>query len=484
MEKGSFWVRLAGHIGFLVLMVLSVVLANERVLFIDSAAQLFEMIQRGTFVIYDHRYTMAVTQLLPLLGIKLGLPLPLLVVLYSVAAPLLGYLAFLWLTYRVKDLPLALLLLLPMLCIRHTFFHAISETFSLAIYATLLLALLRHPGGTLLRVAGVVFCTLACVFMHPIGMFFVLFLLGYQLVDRTDTAVVGRRFRPFGSLAPLRSPRPSPAFLVCVATLVAAAAVKLSLPSGHDDSYLPSVADFLYYLRHPGEMTVLRQFAVRLPDLYFYPLVLYAIAIVWHLRRRQWLRLGWGVAFNAGFILLTAIVYHADAGHIAVERAWLPLVFFAGVPVACEVIPAAGRRIQGTAPVLFSLLLLLAFGKIAASSRLYRQRIEWLQTVVDEGRREGHRKLVAPLADVRDRFKVQSWATAFETLILSSTDGPEGTVTLYLEEEEPFNENIPDYEVEDAYLAVPWNRLWSYATLDPRYFRLPLQGSTVIRISP
>lgn len=175
--------RLIGHIGFLLLLVMSVVLAKERVLFVDSAAQLFELIQRGTFVIYDHRYTMAVTQLLPLAGIKLGLPMPMLVVLYSLSAPLLAYLAFLLLAYCVKDLRLALLLLLPMLCLRHTFFHAISETFSMMIYATLLLALLRHRRNTVLHAVGIFLCTLACVFMHPIGIFFVLFLLGYHLVD-------------------------------------------------------------------------------------------------------------------------------------------------------------------------------------------------------------------------------------------------------------------------------------------------------------
>ena len=463
MDRKSFWIRLAGHAGFAVLLVLSVVLAQERVLFVDSAAQLFEMIQRGTFVIYDHRYTMAVTQLLPFLGIKLGLPMPVLVILYSLSAPLLGYLAFLLLTYRVKDLPLALFLLLPLLCIRHTFFHAISETFSLTIYATLLLALLRHQKNTILHAVGVVLCSVACIFMHPIGMFFVLFLLGYHLVDQ--------RFRP------------SPALLVGAATLLVAVIVKMNLSSGHDDSYLPSVADFLYYFSHPGEITILHQFTIRLLDLYLYPLALYAIAFVWHLRHRQWLRLGWGVAFNVGFFLLTAIVYHADAGHVAVERAWLPLIFFAGVPVACEIIPVYRRYTQWVALGTF-LLLLLAYGKIADSSKLYRQRLVWLKTVVDEGRREGHRKLVAPLADVRDQFKVQSWATAFETLILSSMKGSENTVTLYLEEDEPFNENHPDYEVEDAYLAVPWNRLWNYSTLDPRYFQLPTQRSTVIRISP
>lgn len=454
--------RLVGHIGFLFLMVMSVVLAQERVLFVDSAAQIFEMIQRGTFAIYDHRYTMAVTQLLPLLGIKLGLPLPVLVVLYSLSAPLLGYLVFLLIAYRVKDVPIALLILLPMLCICHTFFHAISETFSLMIYATLLLVLLRHQAKSILLVVGVVLCTLACVFMHPIGMFFVLYLLGYHWVTGSEK-------------------KEKKGIVAGGATLLVAVSVKLFLPSGHDASYIPHLADALWSLRHPFGIPVVQSLFSGYAMCWLVPLVLYVIDFVWHLRHRLWLRLAWGATFNIGFILLTAIVYRTDTSAICVERAWLPLVFFAGVPVVCEVVSNVNRRIQIVMTVAFSLSLVLAFVKIVDSSKLYRQRLETLQEIVDDGRREGHRKLVAPIADVRDQFEVQSWATAFETLILSSLQGPENTATLYLEEEEPFDENIPDYGVEDAYLAVPWNRLWNYSTLDSRYFRLPLQRTTVIK---
>ena len=57
---------------------------------------------------------------------------------------------------------------------------------------------------------------------------------------------------------------------------------------------------------------------------------------------------------------------------------------------------------------------------------------------------------------------------------------PDSSVTIYLEEGNDININNPDYSVEDAFLAVPWNRLWNYSTLNPRYFSLPLQGSKVI----
>lgn len=464
--QGMVLGRLVGHLGFLILMVMSVVLAQERVLFVDSAAQLFEMIQHGTFAIYDHRYTMVVTQLLPLIGIKLGLPLPMLVILYSLSAPLLGYLVFLLLVYRMKDESLALLLLLPMLCMCHTFFHAISETFSLMIYATLLLALLKHRRNTLLHAVGVVLCTLACVFMHPIGMFFVVFLLGYHLYDIVETEGVFRRQWIEHTLVPM------------VVTLVVSVIVKMNLTSGHDAGYMPHWADVVSCLRHPDEIIVVRNLFNGSIGIYLIPLILYIWGLVWHICRHQWFRLAWCLVFNVGFILLTAVVYRTDSGPICVERAWLPLVFFAGVPVVCEMLPGASRRIQNVSSAILLVLLLCSFGTIAHKSKHYHLRLDMLQTVIDKGRTSGHCKMVIPMAEV-PAMKVQSWAVAFETLILSSWNGPDNTVTLYCDEL-PCDEAASDYEVLDAYLAVPWNRLWNYSTLDPRYFRLPQQPYAVV----
>lgn len=451
--------RLLGHLGLLIYLALSILMARERVLLTDSAAQLFELIQRGTFVIYDHRYTMAITQLLPLLGIKVGLPLPLLVVLYSIAAPLLAYLAFLLLAYRWHNTRSALLLLLPLFCIRHTFFHAISETYSLMIYATLLHALLQRQPNTLLHHVALVLCTAACVFIHPIGMFFVLFLLGYHFVDQ-------HRLRPSLNL------------LIGAVVLIATAIVKLQLPSGHDSSYMPTLPDVVYRLTHPSELPVLLGLVTTPCGLF--ALLFYAAALTWHCRERRWLHLAWGLIFNVAFFLLSVVVYHTDTGHIALERTWLPLVFFAAVPLTDRHFPIPAPR------CLLSIacaLLLFTDVRLVALSHHYRQRLDAMQTLVDTNRRQGHRKVVSPRKDFESHFRYNSWATAFETLILSSLASPDSSATLYLEEQEPFRADHPDYQVTDAYLAVPWNRLWKYSTLNPRYFRLPAEPYVAIDAS-
>lgn len=474
-HDNTLWLRLLGHAVLLALAVMSVVLAPERVLYTDSAAQFFELIQRRTFVIYDHRFTMAVTQLLPLLAIRFSLPLPVVLAAYSVSAPLLAWLVFCLVAYGLRQPRVAALLLLPLLGISHTFFHAISETFSLMVYATLLLALLQtamRPSfvSRLFFSLIVALTVLAVVFIHPIGLFFVLFLVGFRLAEN--------RFRI------------TPELIVATLVLVAAVALRATMISGHDASYMVTAADVRYSLTHFFELTIVRKLVARC-WLCLVALALYLLALLRHIGQRRWLPLAYGVAFNLAFIAMTAIVYRNDAGNIAVERAWLPLLFFAGVPLfaqggrepdpsGLQGRPLAANAVTRVLQLLFVLLALLSLVRIAHISDTYRQRLDTMQGALDQWRRDGHRKVVCLSPDLLP-LQPPSWATAFESLILSSLQSPDSTVTLYVEEPPvDLDATAGDYQTLDAFLAVPWNRLWNYSTLHPRYFRLPLQPSLVL----
>ena len=453
--------QLIGHIGFLILLILSAVIANERVIYIDSAAQLFEMIQRDGFVIYDHRYTMAITQLLPLLCIKLQLPLQAIIVAYSISAPLLAYGAYLIITYVLCDVKLGLALLLPLLCMRHTFFHAISESFSLMIYAILLAALLLHRpkgdagiGRRILHAASIALLTAAAVFIHPIGMFFVVFLIGYYLVDN--------KFRPNLSL------------ILSFAVLVLCVILRSTSVSGHDSDYLPTLPDVLYAVKHPTDMKVVIGFGHRLADLYIYPIVLYVAVAVYHIRHHQWLRLAYGILFNTGFILMTAIVYRWDNSAVCVERAWIPLIFFSAIPFVCELVPSLSLRGKQIWLILMSVVLLLAFVKIGDTSKHYHQRKAKIEQITEIANHAGLHKMVASHEDLVGVFDIDSWCTSFESMLISALQGPERTINIYVEDS-PLQVDNPDYNVTDSFLAVPWWRLWPYTTLRPRWFSLPEQ---------
>ena len=449
---------ITGHISFFVLIALSVIFANERVIYIDSAAQLFEMIQRDGFAVYDHRMTMLITQSLPLLFIWMGAGLQSVIIAYSVAAPLLAYLVFLVIAYILKDVRLGLLLLLPLLCMRCTFYHAISETFSLIIYATLLLALIRYhtPEKGLIAFIyylSVALCTLCCVFMHPIGMFFVLFLLGYHFVDCQM--------------------KPSKVFILIAVTLLVSATVKLFLTSGHDAGYMPTWQDIIYCFHHPGDLKIISRFFTRIIDFYIYPIALYAIVLVWHIRHKQWWRMAFGILFNICFFGMSVIVYRREGGAVGVERAFLPLMFFAAIPFLCEVLPHIDVRRNHLFLIIFVAALTFAFAKIIDTSKHYRSRLAKLNEVSTVALEMGQHKLVADVTSIDNVFH-PTWCNSFETMLLSALQGPDRTVTFYVEDE-PIQLDNPNYQDSTSFIAVSWWRMWLYKTLRPQYFILPQQ---------
>lgn len=458
----AFCLRLIGHAGFLILILMSVLFAHERVLFIDSAAQLVEIMQRNGFAVYDNRFTMMVTQLLPLLAYRLGLPMQLIITAYSIAAPVVGYLIFLWIAYGMKDERLALLLLLPLVCMRHTFFHGISETFSLLFYATLLGALLTHipQQRKWLHTMITAIVTAACVFMHPIGIFFVLFLAGYHLVN--DHIVPKRHL--------------SPTLLVVLATMLLTGIVKLLTSTAHDATFLPATNEIPGIISHLGSQYIFTQFIHRLGDLYIWPIALLIWLMVFHIRKRQWLQLSYGILFTLGFFVMTIVVYHRGDTTVGVERSFLPFIFFAGYTFIKEVLPTFNSRQTGIYCIVFPLLMLMSFGKIIDSSRHYHRRLDILQSTIEKGRQTGVYKLAANPDDAKCLSnRIRSWATSFETLLLSAEEQDLPAVTVFIEDVN--QDTIPkDYFRKDCFIATYWWRDWPSRNLPAKYFRIPEQS--------
>ncbi|MCB0637580.1 MAG: hypothetical protein KDC54_13215, partial [Lewinella sp.] len=155
----------------LALAVLAAVFWRERAWLLDVAYQTVLMLQDGTVQVQVYRFGAAVVQALPLLGMKLGLPLAVISFLYSVAFPLV-FLLFWWLTVRVlrqSALGLALALLYTGM-VYDGFYWCTSELqqglgFLLVCWAFILrYPRLDRPWQWVVLVAALV----ALVFYHPL----------------------------------------------------------------------------------------------------------------------------------------------------------------------------------------------------------------------------------------------------------------------------------------------------------------------------
>src|SRR6187431_2900802 len=99
--------------------VLSILLYKQRVIYVDSALQVFEMINANTFSIYVERYSMILSQLLPVILIKSDAPLYAILMGYSFSGVLIHFICFILCFYAFKNKESVIFLVSFIIMYRH-----------------------------------------------------------------------------------------------------------------------------------------------------------------------------------------------------------------------------------------------------------------------------------------------------------------------------------------------------------------------------
>ena len=180
--------RLSGHLFFGIFLVFSVLFYLERTVFLDGAYYLFDIIQSGTPNI-SGRYSALLTQILPWLAILLGLPLKVVLLLYSISFTLVFYLIYLLCVYRLKSDAAGIAIILSLcLCVRDSFYYPVSEIFLGLVLSALFFAWLYHQKDrqtSRLRWWGTaMLLILLCYYAHAVTVFTMLFSLGFYMIDQ------------------------------------------------------------------------------------------------------------------------------------------------------------------------------------------------------------------------------------------------------------------------------------------------------------
>ena len=115
IEDTNFYTRV-GHLHFWILIISSVVFYKERVCLLENTMFFWNIIGVKTFDIYFNRYSAVLTQILPLMSIKLTEPLCITLIAYSVSFPLIAYLGYIF-CLRVAKHTYAALAIVLLSCI-------------------------------------------------------------------------------------------------------------------------------------------------------------------------------------------------------------------------------------------------------------------------------------------------------------------------------------------------------------------------------
>lgn len=403
-------IKISGLIYIAATIILALFYLQERVFYIDSAAQVFEIILNKGFAVYVGRYSMYVQQLLPVLAVNLGLPLMLVAALYSLAAPLITLVCLGLCIYKFKNNEASIAIILSGTIVGHEFFHGISETAQLIPYVAVFYASLKQylQNVTILAFLWPLSFLLLSYFIHPISVL----LLGFCFVS------LGIRFwNKKWSLLPLFG-------VLLVIFGVKTALTSMGIIAQHDSQFLSNL------IISPQEITSFFSFPIiqQLKPVFFelYGLTLafaiIALASATYLKNRLiWIEL----VIAMFFVLIASVVFRNEASPLAISARFMPLALFFAISSRAY-FKKANRYIK----IIVIILPLGFIYNVVQAGKFYLKRSAVIERYIELGRDAGKQKYYfIPVAEELPYNDI-GWGVAIESILRSSLWGNR-TITIY-----------------------------------------------------
>ncbi|HRO42518.1 MAG TPA: hypothetical protein PL009_06770 [Flavipsychrobacter sp.] len=444
MPKVLYWM---GVVMFCVLVLMAVLLYKERTAFIDIAYHLFFILKDGEFAIQNYRFVAAGTQVFPLVGSMLGLPLDVIMKLYSVAFPLVFFGCYLVCGVWMKDKKGALLLLFTTLLFTTDTFYWIQSELQqgLAFLVVLFCWIYSYRGNA----QGLFWIITAClcatvVFAHPLLLFplaygFLFFALIAEDVTLRKRVVITFAF-----------------------TAVAWLAKKFVFTTSYDDSAMGNLRKFITFFPDYFTLSTNKEFLKAcVSKFYAFPIFLFVV-VFYYFRQRQWRLLFLLLAFTGGYLLLINVSYEATgATAYYMENMYLPLSIFVGLPMVYLVL--SHPRMYSLASILIVLMVVGGVFRIWFFREPYVARLAWMQSLLQQ---HGNEKLVIDEQDIPKEKLMMTWGTPYEFWLLSTSETGKTASIVITENAAQLNWTM---DRKDAFVTV-WG-VFPYEEFGNNYFR-------------
>ena len=386
---------------------------RERI-FADGAYYLVQLVNRGTFAIEHGRFISMLSQVWPLLAVKLGLPLRAVLMAYSLGDVLYYYLVFLSVLYILKDKEGALLIILLLTVgIMYTFYCPVTELLQglalLVLFDSLLKSTYRSslPGKALLLVLMV-----TVLYSHPLSFIVFFFLVGFRLI-RKDIG-------PGKNMVNL--------ILVAIMTVI----LKLKGLDDYDASKIQYHTDpHTHAYKQLFSLTYMKEFLPFFLKEYWMVVCAALFTLSWYIREKQYSKALYTSLAAGGYVALMVCTHYAPYLSNYSERMYLPVVPIVFIPLVLDLLREAGPGLRrGILAVLF-IFIFIRIGIIYTFGKVYEHRVSVL------------RQMMSSLPDVSRRFVWSQesadvsgieagWSVPCETLLLSSLEGKKNTKVFYI----------------------------------------------------
>lgn len=455
--------QVAGQLFFLCLTLLSIYFWKERQAF-DAAHYLFEIIDRKFFYVAHQRPLGIVSQVLPVIGVWLHLPLKAVAILYSLGDIIWYYLLFLLMAYKLETRRgIICLLLILSLTIRYSFFCPVTELLQglalLPVWLSLLGRSFRFRFPILISLMALI------IFSHPLLFYPLAFTFAWWSLMRAEGAK---------SINSEKSRLPK----ILWPALVILIALKFFLLDSydHDKTFYPVVYNDYGFLKTLSIETVFDLMKVIAAN-YTITSLLFLVTIAIYAMQRRMKSSLLLIAFVLGYVIIIAATHRFGGISNYSERMLLPIPFMFAMAAAGIISLSRVFVPKLMAFVGLSLVLLLHLDVLRITAKPYTLRVEQMESLTKMSRKIGIQKAIVDetLLD-QNSFAMSGWSYPIETLWISALKGPDSCVSVMLQHEHV--ERIA--QQKHAVRANEWVK-WTevilpLSELNENYFKLPTES--------
>ncbi len=463
MNRVSLFVKITGHLFFLVLFVFSILFYKERHAF-DAAHYLFEIINRKGFYIAHGRLIGFVSQVLPLIGIYAGASLKSLMLLYSCGDVCYYYLLFLVAVYVVRSRTAAVsVLLLVCLAVKFSFYCPVTELLQGLVLLPFLYEALMQMKRFNYNLIPLLL--LLIIFSHPLLFILAGFVIIWFVIQQNEI---------FFSKQHL--------FLISTFLIITAAKFLVLDKYDYQKSFYPVVFNDYSNVNNVTDF----DFIVSFLKVYFKENFL--IGILWIITlgilfiKRRNLQLLMVFFAPVAFLLLIIITHRFTAITNYSERMLLP---FAGMIILSFSVCIQEVRTVFAKNILYVFIgisLCLRMWIIYEASFLYTKRVAQMEELIRQAHLQNTSKCIVDERNLEYLpYALTGWSYPLESLLLSLLNPKDSSVTIALKEEHYNRFKKRNLATREVYKTQ--DSIISNSNLNVDYFRLPLTNYKFLNTS-
>jgi hypothetical protein len=435
---------------------------RERMLFGDAAWIVFLVINKKGLLIQEHRYGSFITQLFPLAGTWLKLPLSGILLLYSASFNLF-YLGVGLLLYRLRQYQWLILHTFYLtLIVSVNYFWTNNEVHQGIAWMFLFFGYVsyKNTSGHPAWLQYLLFTLLAflAVFSHPLVILVSGFLWVYLLLSRQHPLSGTKQLLPAS-------------LILCG---IVGAKYYISTLGWYDGGKIEQVTKASsHHIATALTTKTATDFMLASLTNYWCCTLFFIAGMVQLLLRRDWLSGLWVLLSVIAYAILICLINTGDPLKFHIESEWMGLSTLMCSAFVFRVLPAIR---QNQAVLLLALVFTVRLCYIGSSAGAFTGRLQIVKNIVDDMRKQGQTRLILRRTEEHsalERSLYISWGLPAETLMYSTLEGDQPALTAAYIFEGDIAQKIPPSSEDfmTSFFTIPYRDMnrhyFRYDTLNP-----------------